>query len=398
MVTIREPPPGIPPSLAAGPGRAIGAAVVLAISGAAAFAVSHWPLWAVAGVLIAILLLVAALKLQFAVAILVASFYFDTYLAVGAGVVTVGKLLGALALVAWFLRWIVARQPIVASPLLWPLAGLAAWIPLSVSTAYDQAAGLSVALRYLTFFVLVFLVVQTVGEDRRTATRMLDVAVAAGAASALVGLYIFFFIANDGRAQGPLEDPNDYAFLLAVTVPLALYRIRWAAGRLHRALAFVALLAMFAAILASFSRSALVGLAVAGAWSPTSCNRSGWRAPWYRSGTWRRATSTSAWLPGRSPSSNSAVLLSWASDRATSRSGSTSSNSLLTPSWARWPPTTPTLTSSLSWARPAFACFSSTSGSPGPDSGDALQVIRSPTGCSPPLPQGSWSPWWGRCS
>jgi O-antigen ligase len=236
MVTIREPSPGIPPSLAAGPGRAIGAAVVLAISGAAAFAVSHWPLWAVAGVLIAILLLVAVSKLQFAVAILVASFYFDTYLAVGAGVVTVGKLLGALALVAWFLRWIVARQPIVASPLLWPLAGLAAWIPLSVSTAYDQAAGLSVALRYLTFFVLVFLVVQTVGEDRRTATRMLDVAVAAGAASALVGLYIFFFIANDGRAQGPLEDPNDYAFL-------------------------------FAAILASFSRSALVGLAVAGAWA-----------------------------------------------------------------------------------------------------------------------------------
>jgi hypothetical protein len=94
MVTIREPSPGIPPSLAAGPGRAIGAAVVLAISGAAAFAVSHWPLWAVAGVLIAILLLVAVSKLQFAVAILVASFYFDTYLAVGAGVVTVGKLLG----------------------------------------------------------------------------------------------------------------------------------------------------------------------------------------------------------------------------------------------------------------------------------------------------------------
>ena len=65
--------------------------------------------------LIAILLLLAASKLQFAVAILVASFYFDAYLAVGAGV-TVGKLLGALALVAWFLRWIVARQPIVASP------------------------------------------------------------------------------------------------------------------------------------------------------------------------------------------------------------------------------------------------------------------------------------------
>ena len=117
MVTIREPPPpGIPPSLAGGPGRAIGAAVVLAFSGAAAFAVSHWPLWTVTGVLIAILLLLAASKLQFAVAILVASFYFDAYPPSAQASSRWASRFGALALVAWFLRWIVARQPIVASP------------------------------------------------------------------------------------------------------------------------------------------------------------------------------------------------------------------------------------------------------------------------------------------
>lgn len=266
MVTVREPL-AVPSPLGGGLARGIGAAVVLALSGAVAFAASHRPIWAVAGALAAVTLVTAAAKLQFAVAILVASFYFDSYLAVGAGVITVGKLLGALALAAWFLRWSIARQPIVGSRLFWPLAGLAAWIPLSVSNAYNQAAGLTVALRYLTFFVLVFLVVQTVGGDRRVATRMLDVAVAAGAASALVGLYTFFLVGGDGRAQGPLEDPNDYAFVLAVTVPLALYRIYWAARPLHRALHVLALFAMFAAILASFSRSALVGLAVAGAWA-----------------------------------------------------------------------------------------------------------------------------------
>jgi putative inorganic carbon (HCO3(-)) transporter len=266
MVTAREPR-AVPPSRRDGLARGIGAAAVLALSGAVAFIVSHRPLWALAGALVAVAVAIAAATLSFAVAVLVASFYFDSYLAVGAGVLTVGKLLGALAVAAWFLRWSVGRRPVVGSPLLWPLAGLAAWVPLSVATAYDQAAGLSVALRYLTFFALVFLVVQTVAGDRGTATRLVDVAVVAGAASALVGLYSFSVDAGYGRARGPLGDPNDYAFMLAVTVPLALYRIRWATGPLQRALAAFALLAMFAAILASFSRSALVGLAVAGAWA-----------------------------------------------------------------------------------------------------------------------------------
>lgn len=266
MATAREPL-AVTPSVWDGPARGIGVVAVLALSGAAAFAVSHRPLWALAGALAAVAMALAAAKLSFAVAVLVASFYFDSYLAVGEGVLTVGKLLGALAVAAWFLRWSVARRPVVGSPLLWPLAGLAAWIPLSVAAAYDQAAGLAAALRYLTFFALVFLVVQTIDGDRRTANRMIDVAVAAGAASALVGLYGFFVDAGYGRARGPLDDPNDYAFLLAVTVPLALHRVRSASAPLHRALAALALLAMFAAILASFSRSALVGLAVAGAWA-----------------------------------------------------------------------------------------------------------------------------------
>src|SRR6266540_3766076 len=204
--------------------RRIGAAAVLALSGAVAYAASHWPVWALAGALVAVAVAVAVAKLWFAVATLVASFYFDSYLAIGAGIVTVGKLLGALAVAAWYLRWSVGRHPTVTNPLFWPLAGLAAWIPLSVSTAYDQTAGLTVGLRYLTFFVLVFLIVQTVDGDRRTANRMIDVAVAAAGASA-------------------------------------------AAGPLRRALAALALSVMFAAILTSFPRSALVALAVAGAWA-----------------------------------------------------------------------------------------------------------------------------------
>jgi putative inorganic carbon (hco3(-)) transporter len=258
-------PAGTSVQVRAHPDRRVVTAAVLALAVAAAMAGARWPVWTLAGVLTVAAAALAVARLPLAVAVLTASFYFDAYLAVGAGIVTVGKLLGVLALLAWFLAWGVGRRRGVAEPLLWPLAGLAAWLPLSLSAAYDPVAGLTVALRYLTFFALVFLVVQTVDGDRPTAVRLVDVAVAAAAVSALVGLA--GFLAHGGRARGPLDDPNDYAFVLAVTVPLALYRIRSARGRLGRTLAVLAVGVLSAAILATLSRSALTGLAVAGLWA-----------------------------------------------------------------------------------------------------------------------------------
>jgi putative inorganic carbon (HCO3(-)) transporter len=245
--------------------RPLAAAVVLTLAAAAALAAARWPVWTLAGGLVLAAVALAAARLPLAVAILVASSYFDAYVAVGVGIVTIGKLLGALALGAWFLAWGLAGRRAVAGPLLWPLAGLAVWLPLSLAAAYDQAAGITVGLRYLTFFALVFLVVQTVDGDRRAAVRIVDVAVAAATVAALVGLG--GFLVHGGRARGPLDDPNDFAFMLAVTVPLALYRVRSAPGRLRRALAVLAVAALSAAILAALSRSAIVGLAVAAAWA-----------------------------------------------------------------------------------------------------------------------------------
>jgi O-antigen ligase len=238
---------------------------VLALAGAAAFAASHWPARALAGGLVVAVAALAVARLPVAVSLLVASFYFDAYLAVGVGILTAGKLIGVLALAAWFVSWALTGRRLVTDALFWPLAGLAAWLPLSLAGAYDPHAGTIVALRYLTFFALVFLVVQTVGGDRRAAVRIVDAAVAAGAAAALVGLASF--AAGAERAYGPINDPNDYAFMLAVTVPLALYRVRWAPSRPYRALATLALLAIVAAILTTLSRSAVTGLAAAGVWA-----------------------------------------------------------------------------------------------------------------------------------
>src|SRR5919197_866970 len=135
-------------------------------------------------------------------------------------------------------------------------------MPVRTTPAAPGPAGTTVRRRAHPDRRAATVVVQTVDGDRPTAVRLVDVAVAAAAVSAVVGLAAF--LAQGGRAHGPLDDPNDYAFVLAVTVPLGLYRIRSATGRLGRTLAVLAVAAMSAAILATLLRSALTGLAVAG--------------------------------------------------------------------------------------------------------------------------------------
>jgi hypothetical protein len=243
-----------------------GAIVMLLVAAVvAAFAVSRQPLYAVGAVLAIALAWLVAQRLWLAVSLLVASSYFEGYLAVGLGVLTVSKLVGVLAMVAWFLAWSRGRQPITTVGLFWPVAGLAAWILLSLAMAYDQSAAVLFASRYLMFFVLVFLVVQTVNGQLSRATQLAKVAVASAALAALIGLWNFFGGAE--RAIGPLDDPNDFGFLLAVTVPLAMHQFQIASRPARRCAAALALASILAGTLATFSRGAIIGLAVAGAFS-----------------------------------------------------------------------------------------------------------------------------------
>jgi putative inorganic carbon (hco3(-)) transporter len=247
--------------------RQSGAMVALLVAAVvAAFGVSRQPLYAAGGVLAIALAWFTAQRLWLAVSLLVASFYFEGYPTIGLGFLTAAKLVGVLAMAAWFLAWSSGRQAIVTVELFWPVAGLAAWILLSLAMAYDQSAAIVVASRYLMFFVLVFLVVQTVDGRLSRATQLAAVAVASAAVAALIGL-LSFFLGGADRATGPLEDPNDFGFLLAVTVPLAMHQFQIALGPPRRFAAALALALILAGTLATFSRGAIVGLAVAGAFS-----------------------------------------------------------------------------------------------------------------------------------
>jgi putative inorganic carbon (hco3(-)) transporter len=254
------------------PGRAdltrlAAAAVVLVLSVGTAYAVARQPIATVAVVLAVLMVWLAAFRFSVAVAALVASFYVEAYLTEGGGFLTPAKLIGVLAVGAWFLAWGVGRQKLVVDRLFWPLTGLGLWIVLSTATSYDPSSAVVVASRYLMFFVLAFLVIQAVGGSLRRAVALVDVAVAAGGVAAVLGLANFLAGTGVQRASGPILDPNDFAFLLAVTVPLAIYRIQSATERWRRVLAVVGLLAMLAAMLATLSRGGLLGLLVPAAWA-----------------------------------------------------------------------------------------------------------------------------------
>lgn len=252
--------PGRP--IAPGIAGAIGAAMASAVL---AYAVSRQPVLLVVALVLAAVASAVVLNLVTAVGVLSGSFFFENYLVKGVGPITIAKGIGGLAVLAWAIEWTLRKRPLRLPAQLWPVYAFAAWIVASLTVVQDVPAAVIVVTRYVLFFVLFFIVVQAVGGSGRRADAVIDVTVVAAGISAAIGL-VTFLSGVDDRARGPINDPNDFGFLLAAVVPLIIYRLRPGTPKLPRRLAAVALPIVFAGTLATFSRTALVGLAAAAAW------------------------------------------------------------------------------------------------------------------------------------
>jgi len=243
-----------------------GAAALLVTAAIAAVVVGHWPVPAVAGLAAVGLLAVLLCRLDLMVALLAAGFYFNNYLARGAGLITIDKVIGGLAVSAWVLDWAINRRPITKTRQLWLLVGFLLWTMVSITVAVADKAALVTSLRYLIFVTLYFLVLQTVRGERGRADFLVHVVVAAAAVASIIGL-VAFLRHHVVQASGPLKDPNDFGFLLASTLPLAIYEVRWVGRRWAKAPSGLALLLILVCTFATFSRSALTGLALAVVWA-----------------------------------------------------------------------------------------------------------------------------------
>ena len=237
------------------------APAVLVVAAAGALAV-RWPSVVLVGLLAAAVVAVMLLHVQRAVLAYVAVEPFGDL--VGTLHPAAVKVAGALLFVAWAVRLVLDARPVrLRHPGV--LAAVALALVVLASLALQGAShegAIGIAIRYWSYLAVLVVLVDTVrgaGPGRlERARRIAVVFTLSCSAAAVVGLV--GFLAGGGRAAGPLEDANDFAFFLVTAVPLALWlatglgRRRW----LYGACAVL----LVAGILATFSRGALLGLVV----------------------------------------------------------------------------------------------------------------------------------------
>ena len=227
------------------------------------YAAAMWPLYALAGVAIFILLLIAVVRVEGLLLVLAAVLPWEGALAYPTEAVSVVKILGVLLFGAWLLRALVRSEPLRVSPTLGWAAFFGLTVGLSLLFAPDPAESVFDALRYALFIVFFFLVLQLTHtiQDVRRIVRVVVISCTVAAAWGIYG-----FVTNKlERAAGPIEDPNDFAYLMSCTLPLAVYLL--IEEKRRRMLWAFCCALLLGATLATLSRGALVGLAALAPWA-----------------------------------------------------------------------------------------------------------------------------------
>jgi putative inorganic carbon (HCO3(-)) transporter len=227
-------------------------------------AVAHAPLLALGLVVGVAVLIVLIVRADLTLLAMVAALPWENKLNFPTETLSAVKGIGALVMLAYILKLVTRPRTTVHLPALLGIAtAFTLWVGLSVITSTEITESVQKLVRYLLFFVFFFLVVQLV-DGRAQVQRALRVFVGSVAVAAVYGGWLFVSGQSTGRVAGPVEDPNDFAYLLACTLPLAVYLMtipgarKWPWG--------VAFAAIAAAMLATFSRGALVGLSALLAW------------------------------------------------------------------------------------------------------------------------------------
>ena len=196
----------------------------------------------------------------------VASEPWSGLLAFPTATLTIPKIIGFLALASFALAAMAGRVKLRYSPPIGWAFGFLLVVVISLMLSEDPTAGVIKTISYALYVILFTLFVQLIG-NRAEVERCLAVYTASAAIAGLYGL-IAFLSGAAGRAGGPITDPNDFALLLSGAVPLAVFFV--AHSRRYRALWVLAMVILVSATLATFSRGALVGLAVVFLWAVLS--------------------------------------------------------------------------------------------------------------------------------
>jgi O-antigen ligase len=237
-------------------------AAALAVALAFAFAAAHSPLLALAAILAIIAVSWIVSRAELVLLVLVAALPWEAMLQYPSATVSLLKLVGLALAAAYVFRATrlgetVRMPPTIVLALLFGMV-----VGVSLIASPDPAVGFAKAFRYAFFIGFLFLVAQLI-KERKDAMHLLRVFCLSAAVAGLVG-FLAFLSGSVGRAAGPIEDPNDFGYMMATAIPIA--ALLFIEDRRVRGLWAAAAVLLLAATLATFSRGALVGLAALLVW------------------------------------------------------------------------------------------------------------------------------------
>ena len=238
----------------------------LAVAPILAYAAARAPLAALAAAGGALLLALIFVWADAALLLLVGALPWEDALRYPTETLSAVKLLGFVLAAAWLLRSMLRREPLRLPATVGLALAFGILIGVSLIFSPDPGVGGDKALRYALFIAFLFLIVQLV-RDRAAIHRVLVVLSLSAAGAALWGL-VAFLQGESATAQGPIADPNDFAYLLVCVLPIVGY-LFWA-QRERRALWGGCGAVVLAGLLATLSRGALLGLAALVVWAVAS--------------------------------------------------------------------------------------------------------------------------------
>lgn len=210
------------------------------------------------------------LRVEAALLLLVASTPLDSAVSLGSSTLTLTKAAGVVAFVSLVFHLVAGRRKLYLDRSHAVVGTILAIALVSTLLARDSGLAVETTLRYASFVALYVMVTQFVGEHgvHRAVAWTLSLAAAAAGAFALTR----YLTDESSVATLPNTNANDFAFVLATTLPLAF----WLLGSrvLLRPLVLAVIGVVAAGVLLSFSRGAVVGLAAGLAWELLTRRRS----------------------------------------------------------------------------------------------------------------------------
>jgi O-antigen ligase len=239
--------------------------VVLALGVALgmAYAAAHSPLLAFAALIMVVFSTWVLTRPDLVLYVVVASMPWNGMLEFPSPTLSVVKLLGVALAAAYLVRALRKGELVRLPPVMMVALAFGLVVGISLVTSTDTADGLVKAFRYVFFILFLFLAIQLI-DTREKMMWVLRVLTAATALAAFYGSILFLTGAVE-RASGPIEDPNDFAYMTAAVLPIAIFLSR--EDRRWRTLWLLAGLMLIGATFATLSRGALVGLGVLLLWA-----------------------------------------------------------------------------------------------------------------------------------